>query len=266
MVNSKENSDIIKKIIDDKFRCFQGYAAATLKITAEKDRAKELLIEETNISLSFLRLFTYSVLNPRVKSICGIWGSAHIDKAFTLYLKNNNEFSGATDEIIGPLPKHDIFNQKMIIDAFQAGLGSIDRLLNNKSLSVFSTNVLDALLLYSRSALFDNATDKLVYILVALESIMLRNSNEPIQQNLSERIAFLIGRTVAQRKEIIQTIKNIYALRSSFIHHGASISDYDMLGKFMLYAWHSVIQLIVATDNFKTKDDFINMLDERKLA
>lgn len=266
MAKDDDNKDAVKKMIDKEYRRFQGYTAATLKIKAEKERANEILIEETSKALSFLRIFTFSASNPRAKSICGIWGSAHIDKAYVLYLKNDNEFNGSSDGIMGAPPRPDVFDQQMIKEAFQAGLATIDRLLNSNSLSAFSTDVLDALLLYSRATLSDDAADKLVYILVALESILLKDSNEPIQQNLSERMAFLIGRSVTHRKEIIQTTKNVYGLRSSFIHHGASISEYGVLEKFMEDAWHAVIQLIVASAHFKTKQDFINMLDERKLS
>ena len=55
--------------------------------------------------------------------------------------------------------------------------------------------------------------DKLVYILASLESILLKNDSEPIQKNLGERMAFLIGPTVEARKTIIANVVETYARR-----------------------------------------------------
>jgi len=54
----------------------------------------------------------------------------------------------------------------------------------------------------------EDAADKLVPILVGLESIILKDSNEPIMNNIGERMAALIGHGPASRKSIKNKIEN----------------------------------------------------------
>ena len=75
----------------------------------------------------------------------------------------------------------------------------------------------DALLIYSRNSVAITPADKLVYILVGLESVLIRNSNEPLGKNIGERMAFLVGDSVDSRKAVLANVDEIYKLRSSFI-------------------------------------------------
>lgn len=265
-IEGAQDKEGIKKIVEKDLRPFQGYAAATLKLTSERERAKELIIEEGNRTLSFLRIFTLAVIHPQVVSYFGIWGTAHIDGAHIVYLKNIKEYNGLTKLTLGPPPRTEILNKEIVDKFFQIGLGTIDRLLNSDSPSAFSNDVLNALLLYSRAALSRDAADKLIWIFAALESVLLGNTSEIIQQNLAERVAFLIGKSVNDRKQIVKNVRNVYSLRSAFIHHGTSVADFEVLEQFMLNAWHTIIQLISTAEKFKSKDDFISRLEERKLS
>lgn len=263
---TQDEKEVMKELFEKNIRPFQGFAAATLKVTAERKRAKELIIEEANRALCFLRIFTGAALDPQIISFYGLWGTARIDTVDILYLKDREDYNGIAKETIGPPPKAKILNKEIINKIFLIGLGTIDRLLNNNSLSAFQNDVLDALMLYSRAALSKDATDKLVHILAALESIFLKNTSESVEQNLAERMAFLIGKSLDDRKQIVKNVRNVYDLRSAFIHHGASIADFEVLERFMLNAWYAVIQLISATERFKNKSEFINKLEERKLS
>jgi hypothetical protein len=160
-------------------------------------------------------------------------------------------------------------NNQAIDDLYLAGLSILDNLLRLRSKrNPFQDKLLAALILYSRSAISKDIADKLVYILVALESIFLRNSFEPIQQNLGERIAFLIGDSIEKRKRIIKVTRETYSLRSGFVHHGRSINDDDLetMREFMQYAWHAIVSLIHQSNSVSTVDALRDMLDDRKLS
>src|SRR5690242_9805756 len=96
-----------------------------------------------------------------------------------------------------------------------AGLKEASNLLTNQNLNPFEKKVLDALFIYARCTTTKDIADKLVYILVALESIFLRNNTEPIQQNLAERIAFFIEKTIEGRRDVIKTVRMTYSIRSA---------------------------------------------------
>ena len=48
---------------------------------------------------------------------------------------------------------------------------------------------------------------KLVYTLVAMESVLLRNGTEPTQQNVGERAAFVVTNTVEKRRETVRGLR-----------------------------------------------------------
>jgi len=57
-------------------------------------------------------------------------------------------------------------------------------------------------LIYSRNSIATDISDKLLFVLVALESMLLKDSNEPLQKNIGERMAFLVGDSAQSRKVI----------------------------------------------------------------
>ena len=101
---------------------------------------------------------------------------------------------------------------------------------------------------------------------LGLESVLLRNSNEPLGKNIGERRAFLVGDSVDSRKAVVGNVDEIYKLRSSFIHHGGSVGEVELLSTFMLNAWTCFTVLLQNTDRYRAKDDLIAALEERKLT
>jgi hypothetical protein len=63
--------------------------------------------------------------------------------------------------------------------------------------------------------------DRLVKLMVSLETLLLVDENEPIAANLAERTAMLVARDYQTRKKLVQFVKDMYRKRSGIIHHGA---------------------------------------------
>jgi hypothetical protein len=145
------------------------------------------------------------------------------------------------------------------------GLDALSRLLAKDKRSPFEDELLDAILLYSRNSLFDDPANRLVYILAAVESILLRDNNEPVGKNIGERLAFVVGITPEERIAIRDNVKEIYDLRSAFLHHGRALREMDSLELFMGYVWRGFVALIHDMDKFRTKQELIEALERRKM-
>ena len=254
----------VKNLISKEFRPFQGYTAATISINAESERAKEIAYEETNKALNMLRIFSIAALHPKAYSPCAIWGSTFIDQT-RIILFDAEEFHSLNKAIVGFPQRPEILDIEKIKSNYEMGLGIIDKLLDSDSLTPFAQDVLDALTIYSRCTISKNITDKLIYILVSLESIFIRDSSEPIRQNLSERIALFTGKSIEERKVIIKIVRTAYDLRTSFVHHGATIDDFETMENFMLRAWVTITSLIEVTPNFRIREEFLDAIDNKKL-
>lgn len=110
-------------------------------------------------------------------------------------------------------------------------------------------------------------SDKLVYALVALESIFLRNHSEPIQKNLGERIAFLVGDDRDSRKAIVALIGEIYGIRSALLHHGKDVSSSETkVIEFFHIAWNALHAVIQNADRFDSIDLLMSAHDDRKMS
>jgi hypothetical protein len=132
--------------------------------------------------------------------------------------------------------------------------------------SEFRHQLYDALLLYSRNSIASETTDKLIFILVGLESLLLRDANEPIAKNIGERMAFLIGNSVEGRKAVVRNVDAAYRIRSNFIHHGDSAADSEVIEQFCAYAWQAFYALLHQMDAFATKAALLEALENRKLS
>lgn len=144
----------------------------------------------------------------------------------------------------------------------------VDQLAKNRDATEFRRSLYDSMILYSRSSIESDISNKFVFVLAALESFLLRDGNEPIQSNLGERIAFLTANSVAERREIIRNVKDFYSIRSAFVHHGQSVTpeQRETVDKFFFSAWFCFVRLLTQMDRFTTKDELFTMLEEKKLA
>jgi hypothetical protein len=143
-------------------------------------------------------------------------------------------------------------------------LENIQRLASDTS-TKFASALYDALILYSRQSLAVDVSDKIVFTLSALESMLLVG-NEPIQQNLGERIAFLIGQSPQGRKDIVKNIREVYRIRSAFVHHGQTARHVGIVDQFLVNAWTTFSRLMDLSILYKTKEALIGAIEDRKMS
>jgi hypothetical protein len=128
--------------------------------------------------------------------------------------------------------------------------------------------VLDGLTVFSRSFLAKETSDKIIYMLVALESVFLKDTSEFIQDAISLRIAYMQNVSVAERKQIVADVKAVYKVRSQFVHHGQRVSVYDLelLMRFQRHALLSLMALIPLAASPINKADLFRELENRRLS
>lgn len=238
----------------------QGISAATIRLNAEPIRAFEIAVEESEKALSILRIFSPAAVHPRLNTYITLLGKEHID-CYTYFLVNDAKLLSITEGLIDNSGIASALSNDAISRIKSSGLDLLSEILASGPETKFQEQVLDSIFIYSRCPLAKDVADKLIYILVAIESILLKDDNEPIQQNISKRMAYLIGNTVEQRKNVIENVIKIYKLRSSFIHHGQRIEDMDTLLIFMRYA-RTFFQIIIENiTKFKDKQELIDKIE-----
>jgi len=244
----------------------QGVAAAWITLTAEPKRAYEVARREAEDGLAMLQVFSIGTIVPGARCYWTLFGSERVEQ-YAYFALDTNEVK----PLLGGSGYYRFRNSTASISSVllaelkRRGLDIASGLLRMSKRNDFQEKLLEALLIYSRSAIQEEMSEKLLYILVALESFLIRDETEPIQQNLSERIAFTIGRNVVERQAIVKAVRKAYGLRSRFMHHGEEIDDVKAMEEFMAYAY-SFFETALHIDSVPTRKGFLDALEARKLT
>jgi hypothetical protein len=265
-VTKPEEVESVQKGFERHRKEIQGLATATIKVKAEPERAYELAFEEIDRTMSVLRLLSPANFHPAKVCYSAPFGSQHEDSYTYLFIETGRiatYTSGLTDTSV-----RDWNLSKVDLMIWSPELTVLGMLLNKENLTDFQGSLLGALILYSRSSLAKQVSDKIVYILIALESIFLKNSSELIQDTIGLRMAYMQDVSVDKRRTIISIVKAVYQLRSSFIHHGQGIGvdDAKLLKEFMMNALLSLAALIPLAATGITKEAFFDYLENRRLS
>lgn len=261
--NKPEFAESIEKLTTRWRKEMQGYAAAMVKVEAEPIRASQIAFEEAEKAVSLLRFFSRANFHPRLVSSCAPLGSLRVNRRNYFRLRG-----GALVEYRASKPSNDWeLSDGAVAEYRKEGLGVLSDLLLKDKLTDFQGELLQALLIYSKSSTAHDVAEKLIYILVAIESMFVMNKQEALQSNIRERMAFFAGMTVEERLAIKDNVTKIYDIRSSFLHHGqhVGIDKLDAIQEFMVTAWRCLQAMVqLAVDDSTTKDEIFKMLEKRK--
>jgi hypothetical protein len=263
---TSEEIDGVRLGVEKRRKRIQALAAATITVVAEPESAYEKAFEEIDKTVSLLRFFSPTNFSPRQICYSAPLGSQHEDRYVYLLVDNGQITHYNSGFKHKSLPVWNLTNQHRTTWSHE--LAVLHSLLQTEQLTDFQSSVLDVLILYSRTSLAKHVSDKLVYMLVALESIFLKDRKEQITDNISLRMALMQDVSVPERREIIRNVKKAYDLRSGYIHHGQpiGIDDEKSLKTFMANAWHSLAALIPIAATEITKDEFYESFENRRLS
>lgn len=261
------------KVMRDRFekerKQIQGFLAARITLRADPARAQEKAIELAEDSLAMLRFYDPSNFEPRLNGHTTLLGKQLLisDRIITPVNGAGYIYSDSLSEKGLPTWRIDKKHQERM---FSSGLDILHDLLlqPEKARSEYQNAVLDTLRIYARVSLAKTFADKVIYMLVSLESILLQNDTESIQQTIGDRVAFAIEKDRGKRMRIVKVVKNIYGLRSGFLHHGKDVTSHnlELLKEFMLYIWKFIHSLIINSKKFTTKTELITALEAIKYS
>jgi hypothetical protein len=178
-VTHEEDRKPIELFIENKIRLVQGYTAAIISVEAEFNSGCKIATEEVKRALSILRLFSVSMYQPRTFHPAVIWGSSHADYANILSLENGSMVCFTPHPIDHSVQSENLSCEDIDL-FFQSGLGVLDEILRNSNPNNFQARLLNCVMLLSRSTVAKDPSDKVMYILTALETFFLKNSSEGV--------------------------------------------------------------------------------------
>lgn len=252
--------------IEAKRREVQGRAVCEITLRAEPDFAGKVAIERASDTLALLNLFSRAAFEPTVTSFAVPLGMQNV-RTERCHVIRNGEYRGENSRIANARFGTFWRITKDDADTFlSVGLRELGELLAKTDRNEYEQKLLESAMLYSTATTSATLSDKLVYVIVALESFMLRNDTEPIQSAISERVAFTIGESAPQRRAIAQEIRAAYALRSKFVHHGEVSTDVATMRTFMRHVHSTLLTLLANRAKFPKRDALFDLIENLKFA
>jgi hypothetical protein len=243
----------------------QGVIAARIRVKAELQKARETAHVAANEAIGLLRFLSHVNWTSKIVSYCAPLGRENTALAVELFVKNGAIANSRKTAIDQGHPSWDVDHAR----AMSPGVfESLQELAADRKKTAFRRDLYDALQLHSRNSVAASVSHKMVFVIASIESLLLRDSNEPIQKNLAERMAFIVGKTLDERKAIVTNVEEFYRIRSGLIHHGqeATVQDIQVIDKFFFYVWWTFRHLIAELDRYETKDQLLRHLEDLKLS
>lgn len=245
----------------------QGTIAACVSVEAEPRKASETAHADADEAVALLRFLSPVNWTCRITSHCLPIGKENTHTTMDLAVEGGSirGIEKGTIEV-GPAGWN--------VDEARGGplttgvLEALHGLALQRAKTEFRTDLYGALQLHARHSIATEVAHKLVFVVAAAESFFLRNTSEPIQKNLGERMAFLIGKTIDERRKVIRNVDEFYGLRSGLIHHGRDIQEdqKDVVDEFFFSVWFSFIRVLGSADQWRTRDEMFTALENKKLA
>ncbi|MEB4761448.1 MULTISPECIES: HEPN domain-containing protein [Chryseobacterium] len=127
--------------------------------------------------------------------------------------------------------------------------------------------IINSIQLFARAIYQNNLNKRVIELFTQLESVILSDSNEPILNCLTKYISKLVTKNIEERKFIILLLKEMYGIRSSYVHHAKQREiNIQSLGKFQYYIHNLITILIELSTSHTTKDTILKEIDDAILA
>jgi Apea-like HEPN len=256
-------------LIDTFFEKFrkqtQGLATVVVDIEAEPRHASNTAIELAHAAIGLLRVFhAPSSLIPWCTCSVAILGSESAPHGTTLLFSGEDAWRRNSKALHGTRSINWQITREVHADLCTRHLAEAGELIKADSLNEFQQSLRTSLLTYSKGLTLPDINDRLVHTLSALEGLLLKDSSEPIQQNLADRMAFLLFQDPQSRMDAVRNLKAVYNMRSRYIHHRISLSDENELETFTRHAGLFLVCTLRLAKRYSTRAEFITAIEKRK--
>lgn len=246
---------------------YQGLVYSSVTISAELQKCIEIAKEETEKALMVLRLYCPTVFVPTIPSYFAPVGKVGLPASYLLVFEEKTILPNLNEQIDERRSPVCFFSEEdLTMFKMRCGLDDADELIVKESSTKLEDLLLLCLSLFARGIKSTDFQDRVVFMLVVTETLLLKNTSEPIQASVSQRMAFLTAFSVKERREIIDIIKEAYKYRSSYLHHGNKKDDFELLQKLQHIVWTGLTNVLKTRDKFSSQDELLRFIEDKILS
>lgn len=143
--------------------------------------------------------------------------------------------------------------------------GRFSKLLKNNTPTDLERKILTSIHWYGLGIKDTNQLDKFVKLVIALESILLNEREEPKRYHLAERAALILGKG-KEKKRIYDRVHELYGIRSKIVHEGSKDVKAEDVDDLFYFLSNLVFFMIKNSHKFKSLNDVIEWINELKFS
>jgi hypothetical protein len=246
----------------------KGQLMASCCVQAEESRAIELAAEQVSLSIDVLRLFSPTVEVPDFKIYYDAdYRNIHQINSTILIQPTEHPESLTLSHVVNPRPF--VVNRTAWDIMNEYGIGHVHtfilRTANKKT--ELEELIYNAIQNFSKAIAMHDLHERVVEVFTVLESLLLPDDTSPIIDSVCRYLPRLVTPDIEERKMIIATIKEMYKVRSSMVHH-AKRRDFTMnqLMTVQICTRGLILNLISQTPAKQTKREILHEIDEKIIS
>jgi len=155
----------------------QGSIAARIRVNAERQKAREIAHAAANEAVGLLRFLSHVNWTCKIVSYCMPLGRENTLRGVELFVKDNSILNSSKEAIDQGPPAWSIDDAVAMSPGL---LEALQKLASNPKGTEFRRDLYVVLQLHSRSSIAAGVSHKIVFVIAAIESLLLKDSNEPI--------------------------------------------------------------------------------------
>jgi hypothetical protein len=214
-----EQEAFIDTIDADLRKRLLGRAAARMKVHAETNLAVQRATEQAELAVSILRLASIGAFAPEKPTVFALMGQEIVTHGVHVTLGPQHQCRPSEFIVHAEDQRPWILDDEFIERMAWPLMKPWSLLVGKEKRTSLEEAALRSVLLYSKATRYRNISEKLLHIFAATESLLLRAESEPISAAVSDRLAFAVGQTSDERMRIAANFREVYAMRSKFVHH-----------------------------------------------
>lgn len=245
---------------------FKGNVLVSYVVKAEKQKAQEIAFDKCALAIDCLKLFFDIVLFPEDRISFDIDSrTKESEENEVIFFENSDRGKISINNF--RIPTHQTINNQQLLIFIERGIKKFDEFLleidKKNNLTELELSICNSIQLFAKALYINNLNQRVVEIFTQLESLVLSDSNEPILNSLTKYISKLVTKNIEERKSIISILKEMYAVRSSYVHHAKQREiDINSLRKFQFYNHTLVTKFIELSKTHKTKETILKEIDD----
>lgn len=262
----QENDDVqteqAKAFLDRMRRDMQGLAAVRVNLRAEPGFANKSSFQVAVRVCEAIRIFSPQRYNMSKRASYAPRGVALHPMRHTVSLTDvGYSYSSSLLDAGG---QHWAIDENYLKRMFEDGFGRAFEIAVAGPKNEFQEHVWKGISAFSKSLTPVDINDRLAFRLAAVESLLLRNSSEPIGTMVGDRMAFLLSTKGDERRGIVKRFKSAYKMRSDYVHHRKTRNEQNEMEQFAVLAWQVMQIALRNVDSFSRTEEFFEAIENKR--